>query len=218
MPLKIITGGGGSVILDANTTSSNYTMYIPAENGALLTSGSAINASIINAGTLSGDRLPTIPVAKLPSGVILQVVQTVVSSQSSYSSNSDWTDMLGYTLAITPRTSTSKILLRAVLNCSISGTTTINFRWVRNSTVIAVGDTGTDGQASFRTNTPNAAWTNPAVGEFLDSPATTSSITYKLQFRPYDGGRTVVFNNAVSGGAGDNYRTISTITAMEVAA
>lgn len=39
MPLKLITSGGGSVILDANTTGSTFTLTAPARNGTLITTG-----------------------------------------------------------------------------------------------------------------------------------------------------------------------------------
>lgn len=58
MPLKLITAGGGSVILDANTTASNYTLTAPARNGSLITSGDSgtITGSMIAADqTLSGN-------------------------------------------------------------------------------------------------------------------------------------------------------------------
>lgn len=150
-------------------------------------------------------------------GSILQVVQTLVDTQTTYSSISTYTDMTGFTISITPKFASSKILLRTVVHFGIGGTTTCNFRWVRGSTPIALGTTGASGQASFRGQTGNAAWATNVSSEFLDSPGTTSAITYKLQLQPYDTGRTVVINNAQAGGAGDNFRTISTITAMEIA-
>ena len=48
--------------------------------------------------------------------------------------------------------------------------------------------------------------------EYLDSPATTSSTSYKVQFRSVGGA--VIY--AQSGGAGDG--SASTITVMEIAA
>lgn len=39
MPLKLISTGGGSVILEANNTGSNYTVNVPAVNGTAVTTG-----------------------------------------------------------------------------------------------------------------------------------------------------------------------------------
>lgn len=38
MPIKLITTGGGSVTLDANSTASNYTLTAPARSGNIITS------------------------------------------------------------------------------------------------------------------------------------------------------------------------------------
>ena len=53
MPLKLITSGGGSVILDANSTASTVTLNVPAAGGALFTSqGGTISGNVgINAST-----------------------------------------------------------------------------------------------------------------------------------------------------------------------
>ena len=175
-----------------------------------------ITGNITTVGSLAtGSR--GITKGSMPAGSVLQVIHTSVSAVTTYSSISAWTDLTGFSLSITPSSSSSVILLRAVLNNSINAVTTINYRWVRNGSVIALGASGATGQASFRSNVPNAAWVSPAVGEYLDSPATTSAITYKLQFLPYDSGRTVRINNATAGGSGDDYTTVSSITAIEIA-
>jgi hypothetical protein len=49
---------------------------------------------------------------------------------------------------------------------------------------------------------------------FLDSPATTSAVTYKLQWRASSGG-TLYLNRR---GNDTNFITFSTITVMEIAA
>ena len=48
---------------------------------------------------------------------------------------------------------------------------------------------------------------------FLDSPATTSSITYKIQATGNDTSATVYINRR---GSNNNYNMTSSITAMEV--
>jgi hypothetical protein len=58
---------------------------------------------------------------------------------------------------------------------------------------------------------------NPLTMNFLDSPATTSAVTYKIQVSG-NAASTVAINRAVSDGdANTTQRGISTITLMEVA-
>lgn len=51
MPLKLITSGGGSVILDANTTGSNFTLTAPAVSASLFTSAGGTISGNVGIGT-----------------------------------------------------------------------------------------------------------------------------------------------------------------------
>jgi hypothetical protein len=91
---------------------------------------------------------------------------------------------------------------------------------VRGATPIAVGDAaGSRTQTSFGNIENNLSDQVTAPIMFLDSPATTSSTTYKIQVRSTAAAETVVINrsfgdtNAVS-----QARGISTITVMEISA
>lgn len=227
MPLKLITGGGGSVILDANTTASNYTMYVPAENGTLVTTSSSVlgNATALTTGSLPTARLPTIPRDKIPAGAILQIQQGTYNTRMVYSGISSWTLLDNLYVSITPYYSTSKILISCSFAASCAGMTSTAFRWYRaqgaNAGYICNG-TGysSDWDASFRNNgTGDPTYhLSMAVHEYLDSPATTSAITYRLYFRPYDGGRTNYFNGGGdAAGNADRSYCVMTMTAKEVA-
>jgi hypothetical protein len=50
MPLKLLSTGGGSVLLTANTTGSDFTVNVPPENGTMFTSAS-LPVSVANGGT-----------------------------------------------------------------------------------------------------------------------------------------------------------------------
>ena len=118
---------------------------------------------------------------------------------------------------ITPKFANSKVMVEVVVHASVSGSTTINFRVLRNGSAIGVGNTGNTGQAGFRMENSNTSWCDVGVYKYLDSPATTSATTYQLQVLPYYDGRSVTINNSYSGGAGDDYTVISTITVTEIA-
>ena len=86
----------------------------------------------------------------------------------------------------------------------------VKYKIVRDSTDIGIGDSGNGDRVT------TGATTNATRGEgismkFLDSPATTSSITYKIQVSTAGGG-TLDINTRSA-----NYGAISTITVTEIA-
>jgi hypothetical protein len=144
-------------------------------------------------------------------GSVLQAVYGSTSTQTegSFSTATD----LGLSASITPTSSSSKILVLVSANGlssrSGSGTGTYWEGWlVRASTNIG-------GFTSYNNyNGADAANWGCSLC-VLDSPATTSSITYKLQGIRRGGSNNCVFN--LSGGNA-GLSTISTITLLEIAA
>jgi hypothetical protein len=157
----------------------------------------------------------TLPAANLPTGSVLQVVSATASTQVSTTS-STYTDITGLTATITPKFTTSKILVICNINGTGSGNGTgvVNTKILRGSTTIGVG-----GNYAGYSN-PGGAQTDigSVVMQALDSPATTSATTYKAQFRSKNGSNSVLVNLADGSPAqlADN-STNSTITLMEIA-
>jgi hypothetical protein len=161
-------------------------------------------------------------VQKLPAGTVLQVVQTV-KSDTFTSTSASYIDITGLSVTITPTSASSKILV--IYNTTVgaqSGQYSVGLQLVRNSTAIYLGDA-----AGSRTRSSSWAWSEgsqyamiPTNGTFLDSPATTSATTYKLQmYNPYGPGVTTYLNrNQVDGDNAVSGRTASSITVMEIAA
>lgn len=148
-------------------------------------------------------------------GRVLQVVQITYSTKSTNASISAFTDTPFGTLTITPSATTSRILLRTTFGFSCAPQTTCLFRFTRNGTV--VGGSGVDYNASFGWGgSSNDAWRVGANFEYLDSPASISALSYKVQFLPYDTGRTVFWNDAQGSGP-DDATGVTTFTAMEIA-
>jgi len=159
----------------------------------------------------------------LPSGTggkILQVVSTTKSDTFSTSSFA-FTDVTGLSVSITPSTTSSKILV--LVNLTGDGTmgqTRAVYRLVRNSTAIAIGDTAGSRPRAFagiyRANDNN---TSGVVSvSYLDSPASTSEQTYKVQASEGNDTSYSVYVNRAAGWSDANGHpaTISTITAIEV--
>jgi hypothetical protein len=155
--------------------------------------------------------------AALPSGSILQVVQTV-KTDTFTTTSATYTDLTGLSVTITPRSATSKILVSFYL---VAGNLTddagYHARMMRDSTPIFVGDAaGSRVQASFGNYNPDFREMNGATPQFLDSPATTSPITYKVEVRRGTGG-TIVVGRGSDGDLANASRVPCSITVMEVA-
>jgi hypothetical protein len=134
-----------------------------------------------NLGTPSAINLANatnLPKAALPTGSVLQVVQATYGTTTSTSS-STYSDT-GLSASITPTSSTSKILIFASLaSCGkTTGNTFISARLVRNSTAIF----GFDDSAVYTNGGSEEAYIGSICTSYLDSPATTSATTYKVQF------------------------------------
>jgi len=188
--------GGGSFSLQAPSSSANNrVMTLPdTADGTILTTTNPKAGNIIE---------------------VLQVVKTDVMTTSSVG----FTDITGLSQAITPKSSTNKILIH--YDATIGGDEIVFIRLVRGSTAIAIGDASgsrvqvTQGGVMREGNNDKVSIFS---GSFLDSPNTTSATTYKLQLYLTTGVTAKV--NAPKNDANAAYtgRSISTITLMEVAA
>jgi hypothetical protein len=123
---------------------------------------------------------------------------------------------------ITPSSATSKILVVVFLyGGSYDGIEKAPWRLVRGATAICVGDAaGNRGQASGDNGGMGQFWTGFNGNMFLDSPATTSSTTYKCQYATAGNGQFWVNRTAAdrNNSTAVDARSASTITVMEIAA
>ena len=164
--------------------------------------------STIGANSLAQSRILT--AVQQPVGTVLQVVSTTKTDQFSTSTGS-FIDITGLSVSITPISATSKILVQAVIAVGVAtGNTLLNL--VRGSTNVAQSTSGTANEtvAANQSGTYNMQ-TLPV--NFLDSPATTSATTYKIQI---NASASLVYVNVRA--TDQYYGGISTITVMEIAA
>jgi len=190
---KVTLGDGNLIFPDADGSASQF----------LQTNGS---------GTLSFSDV---------SATIAQLVSTTKTDTFSMTGNT-FTDVTGLSVNITPSSASNKVFVQAMISAG-SSYWYVASRLVRDSTTIAVGDAaGNRVQASTGWPTSvNDAYddyrtvTQPIM--FLDSPATTSQVTYKVQMASYTSSYPVVINRSyLDTDSTDQVRLISTITAMEV--
>jgi len=174
------------------------------------------NATGLPAAQLTGTQ--TIPRSTLPTGSVLQVLQAVKVDTFS-STAAAWTDVTGISISITPTSSTSKVLVICNWSVGIDGSSNpdIMARLVRNSTAIALGNNGgTDYLTAIPisgTQSTNTTFSNSVT--YLDSPATTSATTYKLQMRNWSNSATWYVGQR---GLNTSFIIPSFITVMEIAA
>ena len=176
--------------------------------------------------------IPTTGAPTNGGGGIIQVVQVVKSDSESLTSTDTEQLITGMEASITPKFATSKVLVQIVLNASVGGSFAAHYAVLkRGSTSICIGDTGNAGQSRatlslqtphhFSTSNSNLYGPGQSCINFLDSPATTSAVTYGLYHRDASGGGASNYLY-INRGAGNDQayynRTASTITLMEVSA
>jgi len=170
----------------------------------------------------SGDTVTLTTGAKTSGfGKIGQVVSVTKTDTFSTASTS-YTDLTGMSLSITPSSTSSKILLSTQISFGGSKSLYSFARFMRDSTAISIGDTGESNQkrASFPMDNPNATddiykAKNSAM-TFLDTPSTTSSITYKIQVVVRSGGTLDINRSNNNDNEPYNGRYVSSLTAMEI--
>jgi len=153
-------------------------------------------------------------------GSVLQVVQTVKTDAYETSSTGPL-DIPGLSVAITPKFATSKILI--MFNVHINGHDAgTGLQLYRGSTAIATADAASNRMrytaiGIYAPSTGNEQYAGALISHtILDSPATTSATTYKLQGQTLSNGFRVNMTryNTDNGNAS---RGVSTITVMEIA-
>ena len=187
--IKLPHASGNSVSIAApqSNPASDRTLYLPS------------NAD----GTVLSNTTP---------GCILQVVQTVDTTGVTTITSTSYVDAGSLSVNITPVSSSNKILIMATTNCQVfrqEDEATAGLRLLRGSSEIIEypyafvleAETSSNSRVFYNLNHP---------ATYLDSPSSTSQLTYKIQLKVYTDANTnrISYNQNTSK---------STITAMEVA-
>jgi hypothetical protein len=168
-----------------------------------ITDGTIVNADINASAAIAGTKLSG-------AGKVLQVVSTTKTDRFSVASSS-FTDVTGLSVSITPSSTSNKILILSNFCCSFSGNSRIAyFNLVRGSTDIAQPSVSGSTTASY---TYDVDQLHAVAINYLDSPSTTSSTTYKIQTKLNNADTSVIIGDRNNG----DIDVISTITVMEIA-
>ena len=157
-------------------------------------------------------------------GGIIQIVHANTSTHT-YNNNTSYADISGVTATITPKFTSSKILIQCSLAVSKTDNHSFLGRIVRNGSAISgSGGVAESGHSSQEDGTwwlvrTTAHSANPLMVNYLDSPSSTSAVTYKAQGKTSNSGQYYAINRTVN--SEDNIYAspgFSSITLMEVSA
>lgn len=204
-------------------TTTNFGWTTPADtdlvkNGAsaIRTLGNNIDTSLLDLkGGTTGQVLSKASntdldfsfITPAAAGTVVKVQSTAVSSTFTTSSTS-FVDITSYSVSITPTATSSKVLILASFTLNNPGAVSnkSEVRLLRGSTAIVDPIT--------RANDANNTVLESGSISYLDSPATTSATTYKIQLK--------TSNSAEPARIGSDYTGtpvyVYTITAIEIGA
>jgi len=166
-----------------------------------------------------------VPVGGIPAGAsgggFIQVVQAVKSDFTDQgTAGNTWYDISGLSVNITPRSTSNKVYVAVDVQMGTGQNGGI--RLLRNGSAIAIGDS-----YSSRTRMSAAAADGSSIEpvsstfSFVDSPGTTSAVTYKIQGLAHanggGSGGSFKINSGYGNGTNADYpQTISSITVFEI--
>lgn len=217
----------GSTLTFASTLSASDSIdFVIAERGITLQTPSAgsvgtsqlASSAVTNAKIASDAAIAT---TKLGTGAVLQVVQAVKTDRQDTTSTS-YADVTGLSVSITPSSTSNKVLVILDIN-NISNTiaSVVRFKVLRDSTVVTKNTDGggADTQNAFATGGGGGTAANDRKISscnlhFIDSPSSTSSLTYKVQMNASSASTTSSINNWQTN---NDMGSVSAITLMEIA-
>lgn len=149
-------------------------------------------------------------------GHVIQVVSSV-STDGLDTLSTTYADLPGMSVTITPTSTSSKVVIFYTNHVYVnsSGTATwqgVGFKLLRDTTTLTEDVTNSDfGEAAYTTDALDR-WMTYSSNQFVDTPSSTSAITYKLQgaATQQNGSNTARFN-------WPSYGTGGNIMAMEIA-
>ena len=165
--------------------------------------------------------------ATFPSGHILQVISHIKSDKQTGNATT-FVDLTGtdqngsgsiFCVKITPSSTSNKILIICNGVLGMSGALNRVFiQLVRDTTALSLGDSATGHEATTATvpRSADSGWIQIPFGiNFLDSPSSTSELTYKIQIKSSSSGNYFAINSAYNNDANVG-NTATNITIMEV--
>jgi DNA-binding transcriptional regulator YdaS (Cro superfamily) len=184
-----------------STLTAKGDIYAASAAGAVGRVAVGTNGQVLTADSSQTRGLAWTTVSSTPR--IGQVVQATTSTYTGTSSTS-YVDATGMTASITPTSNTSKVLVTMSFVAGVDGNPVTvgaggQCQIVRGSTSILDGIGDLAWYITGPSNYSSALLTSHISFSYLDSPATTSATTYKLQIQKYLGALSYGVNNGSTG-------------------
>ena len=157
--------------------ASGFTLPTASGGTGLTTIGTAGQALVVNSGA-TALQYSTVGAT---AGQVIQVVTDTDSTERATTSSS-FVDVTGVSVSITPSSASNKIFVIATGGGGVDGSGLAYYTILRDSTNLG---NGTSGMQVVRGNS-GSVYAGATIS-VLDSPATTSATTYKVQFRSTSG-------------------------------
>ena len=160
--------------------------------GMLAGSITSSQISSVAGSTITGSQ--SIPKSTLPTGSVLQVVQS--NSTTIYSTTSaTYQAATNHTVTITPTSASSKILIlhQGMVNSLVNQVWCWATIYRNAATNLYAGGAG-DGAAGGMYVSGSPDYHSAMTFSVIDSPATTSAVTYTVYFRNSSPGSTIRYN------------------------
>jgi hypothetical protein len=205
----------GILKCDQVQSDSNLAFNIAGSNVAFMNATSlqmvGSNVSLAGTNVITNGKVVS---SGMPLGAVLQVVSTAKTDAFSTSSGT-FVDITGMSVSITPTASSSKIMVFCSMPIVGPDTSSgVGFALNRNGTLINQSTAGTT-----QNGVAVCFWASTSIYggtsfNYLDSPATTSALTYKIQMLTSSSTTCYINRRNV-----DTYFGAScTLTVMEIAA
>ncbi len=190
---------GVKVSSPAHSSGQSYEMILPTTN---ITAGKFLKVDSVSGSGATGIG----QLSFADAGGVAQVIQSNLLTKTSTSSTT-YTDV-GLQAQITPSSSSHKILVFMDASGSSDNNSSGHLRIMRDSTQLRVPSSPGSRISNMSGGIDNANTPSDGIAGitsiFLDSPNSTSQLTYKVQIRQGGGGSTTYFNRSTADGDGVN--------------
>ena len=185
-----IDGSSGIASVDGSAAS-------PSVRGTDANSGILYTADAIKFSTGGTQRAVIDNNGLSSAGHILQVKQTLWNTHDGNLSNTSFAALSGFTVDITPSATSSKMLITLNLLLECRSTSVIAVQLTRGGAEMFVNEGGYRGESAFG---------GYVSMTYLDSPNTTSQVTYGVETRTSNSN--YVINNYIGSGPSNSFLTV----------